>query len=54
MKDGKAAGPDSLSVEMLKNGGEQLQEALLKLLNKIILIKQIPTKMKQSEIITYH
>ena len=51
LKDGKAPGPDGITVEMLRAEGERLHSELLKLINMIIEYRQIPTQLLLSEII---
>jgi len=51
MKNRKAPGEDRVMSEMLKMGGEPLEEALLILLNKCLREQQIPTAWKNAEVI---
>ena len=51
LKDGKAPGPDGITVEMLRAGGECLHKELLQLINMIIEHRQIPSQLLLSEII---
>ena len=51
LKTDKAPGPDGITVEMLRAGGEHLLDALLTLLNMIIKNRQIPSQFLLSEII---
>ena len=52
MKPDKASGPDGVNTEMLKHGGAVLQASLLHLMNLIVSSKSLPTKLKESEIVT--
>ena len=52
LKSEKSPGPDSITAEMLKSGGPNLRTALLKLVNLIILERDIPDRLTFSEIIT--
>jgi hypothetical protein len=52
LKCNKAPGPDGLSTEMLRAGGEPLKKWLQKLINAIITTRQIPKQLIISEIIT--
>lgn len=54
MKDGKAAGEDRISTEMLKMGGPTLQEAIKTLLNKCLAEGKIPKSWKNAEVILIH
>ena len=51
LKTGKAPGPDGITVEMLRAGGQHLHEQLLKLLNIIIETRQVPSQLLISEIV---
>ena len=51
LKAGKATGPDGLSVEMLRAGGQRLHKLLLDLINLIITTRNIPEQLIVSEII---
>ena len=52
LKKGKAPGPDSITAEMLEAGGKHLHTTLLKLIDLIILTRDVPEQMNISEIIT--
>ena len=44
MKPGKAPGEDKITVDMMKEGGEELDQALAKLYNYCQVHKKIPKK----------
>ena len=52
LKSGKAPGPDAITSEMFKAGGQKLSLLLLKLVNLIIETRDIPEQLTISEIIT--
>ena len=52
MKSGKAAGPDGIPVEVYKNGGKCLHEALLKLFQRMWASENIPADLKNAKIVT--
>ena len=52
LKKNKAPGPDDIVTKMLKHGGEILVDKLLTLYNKMIELRETPTQMRLSEIVT--
>ena len=50
----KAQGPDGISCEMFKHGGDSLHKVLLKLMNEIVRGDILPDAFNQSEIILIH
>ena len=54
LKHSKAAGPDGIFAELLKFGGEHVEELLLKLFNIVIKTLVFPNEFKESEIMTIY
>jgi hypothetical protein len=54
MKNNKAPGEDSLTTELIKNGGKSLLEKIHKLIKKIWEEEQMPTQWKIGLIYPLH
>ena len=48
LNDGTDSGPDGITSELMKNGGEELFNALLSLMNRIIENKKLPMQFTTS------
>ena len=44
LKSGKSPGIDQISAELLKKGGDELEDQLLTIGNKVLCIKQVPNE----------
>lgn len=54
LKSGKAPGPDAITAEMFKAGGQKLLLLLLKLVNRIVETRDVPEQMEINEIVTLY
>jgi hypothetical protein len=54
MKNGRAAGPGDIPIELIKTGGEKLLELITILLNKIINGEEVPGEWKVALITSIH
>ena len=52
LKSGKAPGPDVITAEMFKAGGDELQKKILELVNLIVTSRDVPEQLNIIEIIT--
>ena len=51
MKDNKAPGNDELTSDIIKQGGEEVIQQLVKLFNQILILQKIPKAWKEAKII---
>lgn len=51
LKQNKAAGPDGISAELIKNGGEELRERIYKLITNIWIREKMPIEYRKSFLI---
>jgi len=54
MKNGRAAGPGDIHIELVKSGGQKLLEMITILLNKIINGEKVPEEWKVAIITSIH
>jgi antitoxin component of RelBE/YafQ-DinJ toxin-antitoxin module len=54
MKNGRAASPRDITIELIKSGGQKLLEMITILLNKIINGEKIPVEWKLATITSLH
>jgi hypothetical protein len=54
MKNGRAAGPGDIAIELIKGGGQKLLEMIAILLNKIINAEKEPKEWKVTNIKSIH
>jgi hypothetical protein len=54
MKNGRAAGPGDIPIELIKSGGQKLLEMITILLNKIINGEKVPEEWKVAIITSIH
>lgn len=54
MKENKAPGPDEITSDVIKTGGEETIRQLTDLYNKILQEKKVPIKWKEAKIILLH
>ena len=54
MKNGRAAGPGDIPIELIKRGGRKLLEMITILLNKIINGEKVPEEWKFAIITSIH
>ena len=52
LKSGKSPGPDAITAEMFKAGGQKKLLLLLKLVNLIVETRDVPEQMEINEIVT--
>ena len=51
MKDNKAPGNDEITSDIIKQGGEEVTQQLVKLFNQILVLQKIPRAWKEAKII---
>ena len=54
MKKGKAPGPYELDIDVIKIAGEPLAKEVTTLLNRCLVLQQVPSKWKESNLILIH
>ena len=54
MKKGKTAGPDELDIDVIKIAGETLAKEFTTFLNRCLVLRQLPSKWKESNLILIH
>jgi len=54
MKNGRAAGPGDIPIELIKSGGQKLLEMITILLNKIINRGKVPEEWKVAIVTSIH
>lgn len=54
MKNGKTPGEDNINVELIKSGGEKLEEEMYELIRKVWLNEEMPMEWKNGTILTIY